>query len=263
MVQKGHQSGVAEQFGANASAYLSSATHAMGADLQALAERLAARPVGRVLDLGCGAGHASYACAGGAERVVAYDLSARMLAIVQSEASARGLHQIITRQGSVERLPFDDASFDMVVSRYSAHHWPGLAAGLGEAARVLKPGGAAVWIDVIGPTDPVLDSHLQAIELLRDPSHARDYSVPEWRQALRAAGFSVIAERRWRLALDFAAWVGRSQTSALRQEALRQVFADAPSEVRSYLQLTGEGDFSIDAGSFDTVRAGGAGTLSP
>ena len=55
--------------------------------------------------------------------VVAYDLSAEMLDVVAEAAEERGLRNIKTQQGVVESLPFEDASFDLVVSRYSAHHW--------------------------------------------------------------------------------------------------------------------------------------------
>jgi len=51
---------------------------------------------------------------------------------------------------------------------------------LREARRVLKPGGRAVFMDAISPGPALLDTYLQAVELLRDPSHLRDYSLAEW-----------------------------------------------------------------------------------
>src|SRR6185437_12969138 len=135
---------------------------------------------GRALDLGCGGGHVSFAVAPHVCEVVAYDLSAEMLAVVATAAHERGLRNLATQQGVAERLPFADASFDYVFSRWSAHHWRDLEAGLREAARVLKPGGTAVFIDTATPAQALLDTFLQAIELLRDPSHVRDYSQVEW-----------------------------------------------------------------------------------
>jgi cyclopropane fatty-acyl-phospholipid synthase-like methyltransferase len=85
---------VAAQFGATANAYLTSAVHAQGADLEQLKQALAhLKPVAhsRVLDLGCGAGHASFAAATVANEVVAYDLSAEMLDVVAGAARDRGL----------------------------------------------------------------------------------------------------------------------------------------------------------------------------
>src|ERR1700754_2381685 len=114
---------VAHQFGSTARAYLESVTDATGADLELLAQEIAVTPHAAVLDLGCGAGHASFAVAPHAASVTAYDLTAQMLAVVQREANTRGIKNITTVQGMAEVLPFPDAHFDFVISRYSAHHW--------------------------------------------------------------------------------------------------------------------------------------------
>ncbi|WP_435889727.1 class I SAM-dependent methyltransferase [Escherichia coli] len=45
------------------------------------------------------------------------------------------------RQGYAESLPFADNAFDIVISRYSAHHWHDVGAALREVNRILKPGG--------------------------------------------------------------------------------------------------------------------------
>ncbi len=154
----------ARQFGSMAAAYLTSTVHAAGADLDRLADLAKKSQVSRALDLGCGAGHASYALArAGVRRVVAYDLAARMLEVVAKEATARGHAQIETHMGSAERLAFDDASFDLVVTRYSAHHWLDVPRAVQEIARVLRPGGAVVVIDVIAPESPLLDTALQTL----------------------------------------------------------------------------------------------------
>ena len=64
MTTRSHHDNVEKQFGSQASAYLTSAVHASGRDLQRLAERLADFPQAKVLDMGCGAGHASFTAAG-------------------------------------------------------------------------------------------------------------------------------------------------------------------------------------------------------
>ncbi|MDR3463827.1 MAG: class I SAM-dependent methyltransferase, partial [Beijerinckiaceae bacterium] len=161
-----HETLVAAQFGPRAMAYVASKDHAQGADLERLATLAAARPGARVLDLGCGGGHVSFTVAPFAREVVAYDLSEEMLAAVAATAAARGLTNIVTQQGMAEDLPFPAAHFDIVATRYSAHHWRDLAAGLAGIRHVLKPGGLAVIMDVISPGDPQPDTFLQAIELL-------------------------------------------------------------------------------------------------
>ena len=94
----------------------------------------------RALDMGSGGGHVAYLMARHANAVAAVDLSAEMLAAVAETAKSKGLANIETHRASVERLPFADGSFDLVVSRYSAHHWHDFEGGLREARRVARPG---------------------------------------------------------------------------------------------------------------------------
>jgi ubiquinone/menaquinone biosynthesis C-methylase UbiE len=238
----------ARQFGDNAANYLNSPVHALGADLerlQALAQRL--RPQ-RALDLGCGAGHAAFALArGGAPCVIAYDPSAPMLAAVEHEAAARGHTQIAIRQGAADQLPFEDASIDLIVTRYSAHHWPSVPAAVMQIVRVLRPGGTLVVIDVVAPESALLDTTLQTLELLRDSSHVRDYRASEWRSMLSASGLACAASEQWKLPLDFDSWVRRIATPARRIDALRAVMQDLPAEAHAYFCVAADGSFSSDA----------------
>jgi ubiquinone/menaquinone biosynthesis C-methylase UbiE len=158
-----------QQFGSTAARYLASPVHSSGADLDRLAGLARESRFSSALDLGCGAGHASYALArGGVRRVVAYDLSTQMLEVAAAEARARGHGQIEICAGSAERLPFPDMSFDLVVTRYSAHHWMDAWGAVREAARILSPGGTLVVIDVLAPENALMDTVLQTVEILRD-----------------------------------------------------------------------------------------------
>lgn len=237
---------VVSQFGPQAHAYVASAVHAQGADLEALAERLAAERPARLLDLGCGGGHVSFAAAPYVGEVVAFDLSAEMLAAVAAEAERRGLANIVTQAGMAERLPFPDGSFDAVVSRYSAHHWGDLAAGLAEARRVVKAGGRAVFMDVVAPDDALLDTFLQTVEMLRDPSHVRNRSPREWRSLAEAAGFVVEEEVGRRLRLEFSSWLARIGTDPVHAQAIRSLQAGASSEVRRHFEIEPDGPFTLD-----------------
>ncbi|MCE9967371.1 class I SAM-dependent methyltransferase, partial [Lelliottia amnigena] len=86
MTTQSHHDNVEKQFGSQANAYLTSAVHASGNDLLRLGERLAAFPQAYVLDLGCGAGHASFVAAQQVANVTAYDLSSQMLEVVSQAA---------------------------------------------------------------------------------------------------------------------------------------------------------------------------------
>jgi ubiquinone/menaquinone biosynthesis C-methylase UbiE len=242
-----HENTITRSFGPQAQAYLTSQVHSTGRDLELLAEAIAETPVAKVLDLGCGAGHASFAAAAVAAEVVSHDLTASMLCIVEQAAADRGLTNIRTVLGSAERLPFADAGFDWVISRYSAHHWRNLDTAMAEIARVLKPGGQVCLIDVLGGPEPLLDTHIQAVELLRDPSHVRDYTEREWLAFFEQNALAAEITWRWRLSIEFSSWIARIGTEAARVAAIRELWSDAPAEVCEYYCLAGDLSFELDA----------------
>lgn len=242
-----HEANVTSQFGPRAAAYVASAVHAAGEDLKQIAALAAARRPSRALDLGCGGGHVSFNVAPHTTELVAYDLSTDMLAAVSKEAAKRGLANIVTQLGSVEEISFSDGSFDFVASRYSAHHWHNIQAGLREARRVLAPGGVAVFADTVTSESPLIDTHLQAIEVLRDPSHVRNYSTSEWTTFLKAAGFKPGTPTMRRIRLDFATWIARMATPEVHVRAIRALQATMPRDVADYFELEPDGSFSIDS----------------
>ncbi|MCR0997585.1 class I SAM-dependent methyltransferase [Serratia rubidaea] len=246
MSNNNHHDVVDRQFGAQANAYLTSAVHAQGNDLQRLGQLLAAYPQARVLDLGCGAGHASFTAAAQVAQVVAYDLSAQMLAVVAQAAQARGLDNIQTQQGMAETLPFADGEFDLVISRYSAHHWHDVGQALCEVKRVLKPGGRAIMMDVVSPGHPLLDIYLQTVEALRDTSHVRNYAPGEWTGMLTAAGLLVEEVTADRLPLEFGSWVARMRTPETLVAAIREFQRSMSEEVVRHFAIQPDGTFTSD-----------------
>lgn len=245
-----HDRQTIDQFGPSAQNYVSSATHATGADLDVLRAAVLAGKPEKALDLGCGGGHVAYALASGAQKIFAVDLSAQMLAAVAAQARQRGLKNLETIEASAENLPFADENFDFLASRYSAHHWRDLGAGLAESRRVLKRGAPAFFIDIVAPERAALDSFLQSIEVLRDISHARDYTVTEWRRGLVQAGFAIERESRWRLPIGFAEWTARLATPAALAAAILQLQAKASRDIVEHFAFEPDGSFALDAALF-------------
>ncbi|RBP16828.1 methyltransferase family protein [Roseiarcus fermentans] len=246
MTDRTHEAFVDAQFGPQAQAYVASAVHARGDDLARFTDIVSARPPGAALDLGCGGGHVAFALAPLSLSVVAYDLSEAMTAAVRAEADRRGLSNLSAQCGAAERLPFPDAAFDIVATRHSAHHWNSVPAGLSEARRVLKPGGLLVVMDVVAPEQPLLDTWLQAFDLIRDPSHVRAYSLSHWRDLVEAAGFAVETSARFRVRLEFRSWIERIRTPAVQAEAIRALGKLAPSEVVRHFEIEPDGSFTLD-----------------
>jgi len=244
---RNHQQSVHAQFDPQPKAYLDSEVHAKGKDLvraQALVKQ-AIPLTGAGLDVGCGAGHLSYALSPLLSHMVALDPSEAMLATVRETAQARGLGNIETMPGTAEALPFAAASFDLVATRYSAHHWIALDRALAEMRRVLRPGGFILVIDVEAPSNPLVDTHFQTLELLHDPSHVRDRSEAEWRRHFQAADCEILGYSRWPVRLEFPSWVANSRTPPAKVAMIRALQREAPLEVREALATEADGSFTL------------------
>ena len=245
------------QFGSQADAYLASSVHASGVEFTLIESILQQYTHPTVLDLGCGAGHVSFCAAPLSQAVTAYDLSEGMLKVVQSSAINRKLHNISTHQGVAEDLPFLDNSYDVVISRFSAHHWMDVAQALKEAKRVLKPNGRLIMIDIMAPPVALLDSFLQTIELMRDNSHVRDYSASDWLAMMGQAQLSMLAMTSHKLTLNFSDWIARMQTPEHFVTSIRALQQHSSHEVQSYFNLQPDGTFTTDVMSLVAKHSSG------
>lgn len=143
---------------------------------QDLVERLMAPFVGalvqavvspghRVLDVACGTGFAARAASRAAEpggQVVGSDVNEAMLAAAQ-RVTGEG-EAISWKLASALDLPFSDDSFDSVISQQGVQFFPDVAKGLGEMARVSKPGGLlgfTVWAPI--QDNPFFDAELSML----------------------------------------------------------------------------------------------------
>lgn len=241
-----HNELVDSQFGQRARNYVDSVAHAFGEDLDRIKRIVQADRFGNALDLGCGGGHVTYAMAPHVGRVAACDLSPEMLEAVQQQTQERGIANVDLHEARAESLPFADASFDLVVSRYSVHHWGDWEAGLREAWRVTRPGGKLIFADVMGVEAATLDTHLQTIELLRDRSHVRDRTMSEWMSALGRASIQPTAVHVGRLSMEFDSWVARMETPQVAQNAIRWLQQGASTATKRTFEIRENGDFVVD-----------------
>ncbi len=228
---------VQQQFGAVAANYVASAVHARGADLAELVRVSELRGDELALDLGTAVGHTAFALAERVRRVIGIDLTAEMLAHAQRLAAERQVRNVALVRGDVTHLPFAPAGFDLVTSRYSAHHYtrPDLVAR--EVARVLRPDGRFILADTVAPEDPALDTFINAVELLRDRSHVRDHTVAQWQAILAAAGLASEVVYRWDVGLDFDEWVARMNTPPSAVAMLHTLLREATDNARAVFQI--------------------------
>ena len=124
-------------------------------------------PGEHVLDLGSGAGTDSLVAAqmvGPAGSVTGIDMTPEMLAKARASAAEMGATNVEFVEGEAERLPFDDESFDVVISNGVIDLVPDKDAVFSEIARVLRPGGRIQIADVT-IQKPVSDEGRRNIDL--------------------------------------------------------------------------------------------------
>ncbi|MCS6855649.1 MAG: metalloregulator ArsR/SmtB family transcription factor [Elioraea sp.] len=147
-----------EAFRANPAAW--DELRALGLPAESIEARLLAAlptgPLGRLLDLGTGSGRLLELLAPRAESATGVDLSRDMLAAARARLGAAGLGHVALRRADAARLPFPDRSFDLVTACMLLHHVDDPAAVIGEAGRVLAPGGLFALLDLAPHEDDAL-----------------------------------------------------------------------------------------------------------
>lgn len=249
---------IRRQFGAAAERYATSSYHQISPDLQHMLEASELSEAAHLLDLGTGTGHTALAFAPRVARVTGIDITDEMLDQARLLASEQGVANLCFERGDAMALEYPDGHFDGVTCRVCAHHFEDPNAAVREAARVLRPGGQMLWVDTVSPPDPAQDTYLNSIELLRDPSHVRNYSVAEWQGMFGAAGLEAPCEAQWSVPLDFEDWVQRMGTPEPERTQLRRLFDRAPDAVREVLGIRGGEEpygFDIPVALFVAHRA--------
>jgi ubiquinone/menaquinone biosynthesis C-methylase UbiE len=177
-----HDQEVVSQFTQQAEAYARLTAAMPGDRTAALRGLIAASATDRALDVACGPGSLAIELAPFVEHVTGVDLTPAMLAQARLEQNRRGLRNLDWQLANACQLPFEAGTFSLVLCRAAVHHMPAPRQALAEMARVCRAGGRIAVIDVTPAPDKA--QAYDAIEKMRDPSHAHAHTVDE----LRALG---------------------------------------------------------------------------
>lgn len=137
-----------------------------------------------VLDVACGAGSVACQVARTARHVTGIDVTPAMIAQAQARQAQDGLSNVSWQIGDVRQLPYQSNTFDVVLTRYSFHHFVDAANVLAEMVRVCKPSGRVLVADLVLPAEkiPAYDQ----MEKLRDPTHVGVLSEDRLREMFAA-----------------------------------------------------------------------------
>lgn len=231
------KSAVQEQFGRSASEYVTSPVHAEGADLKILLNWLNPQSNWSALDIATGGGHVAKALSPLVKTVVAADLTPGMLDVARSHLYGSGCDNVSFVLADAESLPFLDESFDAVTCRMAAHHFPDPAKFISEVSRVLRPGGRFVLIDNIAPDEQELANFLNVIEELRDNSHVRCLSVPEWNDLLIRASLVVEQQTLFDKTHAFQSWLWRMTQTQAQGDLVEQTMQTATPAIKEHYHI--------------------------
>lgn len=188
--------------------YIESDAHREGDDLELLAGW--ARGAKTALDVATGGGH------------VARRLREEGLEVLTCDPAPGMRPDVVCR---AEELPFRDAAFEVVACRTAAHHFENVRAAVSQMTRVSSR------LVLIADTLNMGDNAEEA-ELLRDPTHVRNYPETEWRGLVTDAGLEVEDVRIVHNKIDFAAWLARTGCEAEVAERVRELWGDRIADGR-------------------------------
>ena len=230
MSDTAHSERILDQFTRQAPAFSAAAMITDDTVLAMIVERAGAGDT--VLDVACGPGIVVCAFAPHVRHATGVDFTPAMLDRARALAAEKGLHNVAWDQGDAYSLPYVDASFSIVVTRYSLHHLLDPAAALREMVRVCAPGGRIVVVDAYASEDPIKAAEFHRIEVLRDPSHARSLSLAELRELFPRVGLPEPQPTLYELQVGLEELLARAFPNPGDLEEIRATFIAAADDDR-------------------------------
>jgi ubiquinone/menaquinone biosynthesis C-methylase UbiE len=230
------------QFARTSEAYLTSQTHAKDIDLDIILLLLQPNEQVSVLDVATGAGHTALKVAPYVKEVYATDLTEEMLERVKELQAKRNITNVRTILADAEDLPFEDRAFDAVTCRIAPHHFLEIRKAVAEIGRVLKINGVFILEDSISPLDNELDMFINTVERVRDRTHIRSYTLPEWHSFAAHARLAVEETLIYRKRHDIEDWIDRAGISEEEEQQVISLFRNATPQAKKYYEITFDGE---------------------
>lgn len=239
---------VKEQFGKNAQKYVESVSHSQSEDLDLLVDWIKPNTDCALLDIATGGGHVAKKMAPHVKTIFATDLTKKMLETTKKFLKDyKNIHFVIA---DAENLPFLDNTFDVVVCRIAAHHFPDPSTFISEVSRVLITGGKFILIDNVIPENEDLGKFMNTFEKLRDDSHVKCLSVSKWLNLFKKNNLQVERSRMRQKTFDFSVWVERTTENQRQARKVHDYIIGAKQELKEYFQVKEKNGeiqkFSID-----------------
>jgi ubiquinone/menaquinone biosynthesis C-methylase UbiE len=230
MAKPDHSELIQDQFTRQAGVFNAAGTITNEQALEMIMEAGRAAPNDTVLDVACGGGIVVCAFAPHVRHATGIDMTPAMLDQSRKLAARKQLTNVTWMKGDVTTLPFPDASFSIVTTRFSFHHFLDPFAVMKEMVRVCTPGGRIVVVDMFCSEDPAKAARWNLLEKLRDPSHVRCLSLSELTAMFPHAGLAAPKATFYDLRDTVKALLGRSFPNAGDDVKVTQMFSASVSD---------------------------------
>ncbi len=177
-----------------------------------------------LLDVCCGSGVVGHSFREKVSRIVGLDLTPEMI-----EKAKTRLDEVV--RGNVYDIPFDADTFDMVCTREVLHLLPRWEKPLQQIHRVLKPGGQFV-VGQILPYGDADAAWMYRIFKKKQPLFFNNPTVDDYFAMLERCGFTDIQMSEVHVWESIDVWIDTHETTSLHRHEIRQLYYDAPEEVR-------------------------------
>lgn len=242
MTDAAHSELIRDQFTRQATPFSTAAPIASEAALKMIIDAARAGPEDEVLDVACGGGIVVCAFAPYVRHATGIDMTPAMLERARALAAEKRVANVSWREGDVERLPFADATFSIVVTRFAVHHFLRPDIVFREMVRVSRPGGRVVVVDTCVSSDPNKAAEFNRLEKLRDPSHVRALDLDGLKGLYRGAGLGEPRSSFYELRDEVRNLLARSFPNPGDEQRILELFSASIEDDRLGIPVSRDGD---------------------
>jgi ubiquinone/menaquinone biosynthesis C-methylase UbiE len=237
-----HRELILDQFTRQATPFSTASAITDARALEMIVQAALPDPRDTALDVACGGGIIVCAFAAKVKQATGIDMTPAMLDQARRLAAEKGIANVSWDQGDVGSLPYADATFDIVVTRFSMHHFLDPVAVLREMVRVCAPGGRVVVVDMYAADDPAKAAEWNRLEKLRDPSHVRCLTLAELKGLFGTVGLPAPQAGYYELRDEVRNLLRRSFPNPGDDEKIIEMFAASAEDDRLGIPVRRDGD---------------------
>lgn len=242
MTYEAHNSLIRDQFTRQATPFSIATPITDAGALKMIIDAAAPGPADTLLDVACGGGIVVCAFAPHVGHATGIDMTPAMLDRARGFAAEKGIANVTWREGDVASLPWPDASFTIVLTRFAVHHFPDPSAVLREMVRVCAPGGRIIVVDTCASASPAKAAAFNRLERLRDPSHVRALPLAELKDLFTSAGLAEPQASFYELRDEVKNLLARSYPNPGDESRITEMFASSVADDSLGIPVCRDGD---------------------